>query len=467
MYAFATMEGNRLSPYEWNDDNTDWSVGMYQRTTNLRSTNPALKVSLAVGGFNFGTEKMTAMLATPQNRTEFVTTSISFLRERNFDGLDLDFEYPGSLGSPPEDKQRFTALVQELRAAFDAENVPAGKEKLLLTIAVAAGKSNIDNGYEISIINQYVDWIHLMSYDFNGAWDTQTGFNSPLYPYAGETGDRALFNLDWAANYWVQNGASKSKLVIGLATYGRCFTLTSASNNGLGAPVSGPCTAGTYTREAGFLSYYEICQFLNKPGTTRVYDNDAQVPYAYNGDQWVGYDDVQSLTAKVNYIKQNGFAGWLTWTIDLDDFSGNMCNQGGKYPLLSTMNSILDGATPTTTTTTTTAPYTGPSTTPTTTTTTTTAAPSTTPAPTTTTTAVPTTTAGSFCAGKADDMYSDPSTCQGYIHCSGGVTYRVSCQTGLYWNPDNKTCDYSSSLSSSRQQECGFTGRRRRRRSFA
>ena len=73
---------------------------------------PGLKTMLSVGGWNFGTNQVTIMLRTEESRRQFAATSIVFLRDRNFDGLDLDFEYPGSRGSPASDKQKYTQLVK-------------------------------------------------------------------------------------------------------------------------------------------------------------------------------------------------------------------------------------------------------------------------------------------------------------------------------------------------------------------
>ena len=67
---------------------------------------------LSVGGWDFGTAKMSAMLASRAKREKFVRTSIWFLRKRKFDGIDLDFEYPGNRGSPAVDKHRFTLLCK-------------------------------------------------------------------------------------------------------------------------------------------------------------------------------------------------------------------------------------------------------------------------------------------------------------------------------------------------------------------
>lgn len=45
-----------------------------------------------------------------------------------------------------------------------------------------------------------------------------------------------------------------------------------------------------------------MCEFLRRHGTVKMYDVDAAVPYTYNGDQWISYDDVNSITLKVKIL---------------------------------------------------------------------------------------------------------------------------------------------------------------------
>lgn len=71
-----------------------------------------------------------------------------------------------------------------------------------------------------------------------------------------------MFPQSYSAEYWVKKGTPRSKLNIGLATYGRSFTLLDETRYDIGAPVIGGGLSGNMTRAVGFLSYYEVMWFI-------------------------------------------------------------------------------------------------------------------------------------------------------------------------------------------------------------
>ena len=57
--------------------------------------------------------------------------------------------------------------------------------------------------------------------------------------------------------HWISKGAEPSKLVLGVSTYGRTYTLRNIQNNGYGATSKSPGDAGDYTKQPGMLAFYE------------------------------------------------------------------------------------------------------------------------------------------------------------------------------------------------------------------
>ncbi|KAG5683554.1 hypothetical protein PVAND_012827 [Polypedilum vanderplanki] len=345
---------------------------------------------------------------------------LNVLNKHNFDGFDFDWEYPAQRDTTygSADKENFVELLKVLKSKLSSN----GK---LLTIAVGATASSASVSYDIPNVAANVDFINLMSYDLHGLWDSKTGINSPLYSGPSDVSSyEKQLNVDSIVNYWLNQGCPKSKLIVGIPLYGRTFTLANSNNNGVGAPIYGGGEMGSFVPESGFLGYNEICYNINNKGWRRFWEDTQKVPYAVSGNQWVGYDDAESLSYKLNYIKNRDLGGAMFWSIETDDFA-NICDKG-KFPLIKAAFSALINNSP---------------------------VPITTDKPnptenngvTTTTTTTQKSNSGSICSN-GDGIYPDPLDCNKFYICAANVPYHQSCGVGLNFNP-NGYCDWPYNFS--------------------
>jgi chitinase len=413
-----------LDPY--NDLEENWGRGAMKRFTGFKQQNPNLKALVAIGGWNQESERYSKMAMDPAKRRIFVQSVVPFLESQNFDGLDFDWEYPANReGASPVDKENFVLLLNELRAELE----PRG---YLLTGAVSAGQKTIETAYDIPAVARALDFISVMAYDLHGAWENFTGHHSPLYGNEDiDYGDNIMLNTDHAIRYWIEHGAPAEKLVLGIGTYGRGFSLDDPSQNDLYAPAQNPISAGPYTGTDGFWGYNEICEKMEaqQGQWTIVNDPVYQVPYAYNGRQWIGYDSVESVANKARYVKEKGLGGGMIWSIETDDFHGLYHSE--PFPLVKTLYRELNGEYPAKPSTTTEDPRnTKPTTAPTT------AAP---PPP------------SDVC--KEEGVNPDPtkpcSTVFYMCEVRDGQWFPIvnQCPTGLIFNPEIDACDFPANVS--------------------
>ncbi|XP_021915423.1 acidic mammalian chitinase-like [Zootermopsis nevadensis] len=329
-YTFMGLkDGVIVSLDEYNDFEENWGKGSLKKLSAFAKSS-GIKAVLAIGGWNEGSITYSEVAATEIGRNKFSDSVVAFAQKFNFDGVDLDWEYPTQRGGSPHDKENFSLLLKTLSEKLHAEG-------LTLTVAVCADPVMAEESYDFEEVARNVDYISLMAFDYHTASSGKvTGLNSGLHALSSETGDDAKLNAEYSVNQWLDGGVPPSKLLLGIPLYGRTYILADPEQHGLGAPTIGNGVSGPYTQEPGFLSYYEIC----KETEWNIVRNDQEgYVYAHYDDNWVSYDDISAVAAKAQFVKDKRLAGIMTWALESEDFR-NTCGEGAN-PLLTTANKVL------------------------------------------------------------------------------------------------------------------------------
>jgi chitinase len=318
-YAFANIIDGEVMFGSERIDNTARNSDDIKKLVALKEINPDLKVLVSVGGWGWSGNFSDAAL-TDSSRTRFAASAARFIKENDLDGIDLDWEYPNQVGAGntfrAEDVHNFTLMLAYVRRHIDSLAAEQGRsEPYLLTIATGGDSVYVANT-ELGELEQYLDFINIMTYDFHHGASYQTGHHSNLYlsSFDSRDGDATVKSV----RLHLSAGVSPDKLNIGVPFYGRRWNGVEPVNNGLYREA--------VTTGAG-IPYSEVLAALADSSFVRMYDTAAASPWLWNaGDSvFISYDDEVSLAAKMEYVKSQGLGGVMFWEYT-EDIDGMLLN---------------------------------------------------------------------------------------------------------------------------------------------
>ncbi|WP_041258355.1 glycoside hydrolase family 18 protein [Fibrella aestuarina] len=298
-YAFVDIKNNRAWLHNLATDSTN-----FRRLTALKRRNPDLNILISIGGWAWSENFSDAVLSDTSRRA-FAASAAAIVGDYGLDGIDIDWEYPGMKGEDnvfrPEDNANFTLLFKALRGQLDSLGRQTGKRYLITT--ALPGFPAIFTHTNMAEAQQYLDYINVMSYDFFTG-GPQAGHHTNLFP-SGKVDDEQ--SGDRAVTLYRQAGVPASKLVLGVAFYGRAWQLQTAN------PDAFPRTITKVERGGGYTFIKD--SLLTNPAYERRWDRRAKAPYLYNASlqRFVSYDDEQSVKAKCRYVAKNDLAGVMFW----------------------------------------------------------------------------------------------------------------------------------------------------------
>lgn len=373
-YAYLYFNYNTQTQFSTNDWKIQFTeVNDSDLLTRVVSIAGGKSVYVCIGGWNFNDPYNTygqttypyfsEMVADSTKYNPFIQSAITLCQQYNLAGVCLEWLFPGvpSKGGTNNDYQNLTNFIKTFSSQMSAQGF-----KVRMAVPGCA-PANFINGFAVvadpttqvysinssnaqtyidwlSALSQYVDLFYVMGYDYFGPdWQPGngpdalplTGENAPLQPNPTitqvnnnptcitETIHAYTTNVQYPTHSMPAN-----KIVLGVPAYGRTFRGLKFPGNlpnqpfGPGAEFTDPDTGGYYTKQPGFLAYYEIkynlCNYYKHAAVNSI----TSTAYAWSAKNlvWTSYDNAETAKSKGQYALNNGLLGAGVWTLDDDNF---------------------------------------------------------------------------------------------------------------------------------------------------
>ena len=284
------------------------SITIAQKFVAYKAQYPELKVKFQMGGWGKNADGWSQMARDEAKRKAFVEECVAITEQYGTDGFDIDWEYPTYAakdgeyvnGADPSDWYNFITLLKEMREAMP--------DKILSYAASSSGKYT-DNVKAL----QYVDYINVMTYDLGNP----PYHNSPLYRSSiakTRTCQEVIDDI-----FHGQQGIPYQMMNFGIPFYGHGDGYSQTTGNYYPASV-------TYG-DLEDIFFNGTCGGMNVAGKNyRVWDDVAKVPYLADalGKMYASYEDIESINAKVEFLKSRNMLGAMIWEFREDNKEGTL-----------------------------------------------------------------------------------------------------------------------------------------------
>lgn len=327
-YAFATVQDNACGIADpWADFQVPFTadqtvngkddsqapgafVGNFHQLQELKRRYPQIKILVSLGGGSADPTQF-SNAALPANRHAFVKNCVDMFIHGNFapglhepgifDGFDVDWEFPQS----DADRTNFTGLLAEFRKQLDAIHPDAP-----LTMAAPAG-SWAYQFIDLNKVQHILSFFNFMAYDFDGPWNSETGFVAPLYRSTKDPD--ASNNIDASITAYIEAGVNPRKIVMGVPFYGYEWGNVPNMDRGLFEPGDPENFGDSYADILSIESQYK-----------KYRDPVTQAPWLFDGQNFWTYDDPTSLAFKMDYVRRHKLGGAMIWELSSDLPNGKL-----------------------------------------------------------------------------------------------------------------------------------------------